>query len=213
MSLNFDYEFLLRIGMAILIGGIIGAEREYKNKSAGFRTMIIICVASMLFTMLSITIGGIGNPDRIASNILTGLGFLGAGVIWREEMRISGITTATTIWVTAAIGMAIGSNHYFWAISTTVCIMLVLLAFTFFQRFIDNLHQIRSYRIVISYSILNLNGFEQIFKKYNLKPNRMKQCKVGEQLIGSWSVYGSKDNHEAFIAFILKDPSIQEFDF
>lgn len=96
---------LYRLLIALGIGAIIGAEREYRSKSAGLRTMIMVSLSSCLFTMLSLKIG-IDSPDRIAANILTGLGFVGAGVIFKDENRISGITTATTIWMTAALGMA-----------------------------------------------------------------------------------------------------------
>ena len=102
------YQLLL----ALLIGAIIGTEREYRSKSAGLRTMIMVSLASCLFTMLSLRIG-VENPDRLAANILTGLGFLGAGVIFKDDNRISGITTATTIWMVAALGMAVGAGYVF----------------------------------------------------------------------------------------------------
>jgi len=85
--------FLLQLLMVVLVGGIIGAEREYHSKSAGFRTMILICLGSFLFTIFSIHITN-GTPDRIASNIVTGIGFIGAGVIFKSDNRINGITTA-----------------------------------------------------------------------------------------------------------------------
>ena len=77
-----DFEIFLRFLLAALWGGMVGIEREYRSKSAGFRTMIMISIGSCLFTMLSVRIGMPGNPDRIASNIVTGIGFLGAGVIF-----------------------------------------------------------------------------------------------------------------------------------
>jgi putative Mg2+ transporter-C (MgtC) family protein len=88
---------LLQLLMVIVVGGLIGAEREYHSKNAGFRTMILICLGSFLFTTFSIHISG-SSSDRIASNIVTGIGFLGAGVIFKSDNRINGITTAATIW-------------------------------------------------------------------------------------------------------------------
>ena len=105
-----EYSDLIYLLIALAIGAVIGAEREYRSKSAGLRTMIIVSLSSCLFTILSLKIG-VENPDRLAANILTGLGFLGAGVIFKEENRISGITTATTIWMTAALGMAVGAGY------------------------------------------------------------------------------------------------------
>src|SRR5688572_3924863 len=102
---------LLGFFLVILVGGLIGVEREYRSKSAGFRTMILICLGSFLFTTFSIHISG-GTDDRIASNIVTGIGFLGAGVIFQSENRINGLTTAAAIWATAALGMGIADGLY-----------------------------------------------------------------------------------------------------
>ena len=100
---------LIKLLVALFAGAIIGAEREYKSKAAGFRTVILITVGSTLFTMIS---NYISNDGRVASNIVTGIGFLGAGAIFREGMNVKGLTTATTIWISAAIGMAIGIGRY-----------------------------------------------------------------------------------------------------
>src|SRR5215207_8430240 len=118
---SFDV-LLIRFLLVILVGGLIGAEREYRSKSAGFRTMILICLGSFLFTTFSIHISGSTN-DRIASNIVTGIGFLGAGVIFKSDNRINGITTAATIWAVAALGMGIADGAYSPIIICTVVIM------------------------------------------------------------------------------------------
>src|SRR5882724_5757237 len=107
--MEFNWDIVLRLIVALVIGGIIGAEREYRSKSAGFRTMMLICLGAALFTILSIEIGEGENRDRIAASIITGIGFLGAGVIFKDENRVNGITTAATIWITAALGMGIGA--------------------------------------------------------------------------------------------------------
>src|ERR1700748_177102 len=101
-------DIIIKLVLAIVIGGAIGAEREYRSKSAGFRTLTLICLGATLFTILSQYIGGAGNPDRIASNIATGIGFVGAGVIFKGDSahsKVNGITTAAMIWVVAALGM------------------------------------------------------------------------------------------------------------
>jgi len=101
-------EDLTKLLVALVIGAIIGAEREYRTKSAGFRTVILITVGSTLFTIVS---NLMSNDARVASNIVTGIGFLGAGAIFKEGASVKGLTTATTIWISAAIGMAIGVDH------------------------------------------------------------------------------------------------------
>src|SRR5215208_8052833 len=122
-------ELLLRLALVILVGGLIGMEREYRSKSAGFRTMILICLGSFLFTTFSKFMSD-ASPDRIASNIVTGIGFLGAGVIFKSENRVNGITTAAAIWAVAALGMGIADGAYSTIIICTVVIMAALLLLT-----------------------------------------------------------------------------------
>ncbi|HXB45772.1 MAG TPA: MgtC/SapB family protein, partial [Puia sp.] len=95
-------DIIWKIVLSIIVGGLIGAEREYRSKSAGFRTLTLICMGATLFTAFSIQIGAPNNEDRIASNIVTGIGFVGAGVIFKGDFGVSGITTAAMIWATAA---------------------------------------------------------------------------------------------------------------
>src|SRR5918993_1712213 len=128
MEFNYDLETTIQLLISFFIGAIIGAEREYRTKTAGLRTMIMIALGSTIFTELSITLG-VNSPDRIASNVITGIGFLGAGVIFKDGLSISGITTATTIWVTAALGMAVGAAEYSIALGGTVAVVIVLSVF------------------------------------------------------------------------------------
>ena len=132
-------ELLLKLLMVILVGGLIGAEREYHSKNAGFRTMILICLGSFLFTTFSIHISG-ASSDRIASNIVTGIGFLGAGVIFKSDNRINGITTAATIWAVAALGMGIADDAYLLVGICTVIIMSALMLLTKLEVIIDKIN-------------------------------------------------------------------------
>ena len=132
-----DSEIIIRFLLAALWGGLVGAEREYRSKSAGFRTMIMISVGSCLFTMMSAYIGAGSNPDRIASNIVTGIGFLGAGVIFRGDNRVNGITTAATIWTVAAVGMGIGCGQYFAAGCASILILVILSILPYIESAID----------------------------------------------------------------------------
>lgn len=204
---------IVRLLIALLIGALIGAEREYRSKSAGLRTTILVCIGSCLFTLLSVRIGGSGNPDRIAANIITGIGFLGAGVIFKEENRVSGITTATTIWMVAALGMAVGAGYLQAAVIATVIVLLVLIGLVYVQNKIENLNQMRNYKIVCSFQQETLRKYEVLFKEYHLRAERGKQSRVGEDITGNWLVQGSKKNHEKLVACLLQDASIKEFDF
>lgn len=103
MPIDILTEDLIKLGVAILVGGIIGAEREFRDKAAGFRTLILITVGSTLFTIFSLRMDPGFAQTRIAANIVTGIGFLGAGAIIREHGRVGGLTTAATIWLSAAL--------------------------------------------------------------------------------------------------------------
>ena len=123
MDMELLIENIIKIGMAVLIGGIIGAEREFRDKAAGFRTIILITVGSALFTIFSMSMDPGFTRTRVAANIVTGIGFLGAGAIVREHGRIGGLTTAATIWLSAALGMGIGAGELiFVAVSTFIVI-------------------------------------------------------------------------------------------
>src|ERR1700743_1463519 len=95
---------ILKLALSAIIGCLVGLEREVRRKPAGFRTLSLICVGATIFTICSYKLGVIDNRDRIAANIITGVGFLGAGVIFRNKDAVSGITTAATTWIAAALG-------------------------------------------------------------------------------------------------------------
>jgi len=109
----FRLELFLQLCLATLFGGAIGLERELGGKPAGLRTNILICIGSMLYTKLSITMAaGTADPTRIAAQIVTGVGFIGAGTILHARGAVVGLTSAATIWVVAAIGVALGATFY-----------------------------------------------------------------------------------------------------
>lgn len=122
-------EIIMRILVALILGGVIGLERQYHDKPAGFATNTLICVGSAVFAMLSILsayyLGG--DPARIAAQIVAGVGFLGAGSILRDGNKISGLTTAAGIWLVAAVGMAVGYGHYFVGSIATASVLILQL--------------------------------------------------------------------------------------
>ena len=149
--------------MATLLCGLIGTERELRGKQAGLKTMIMIGLGSTLFTILSVKIG-ISSHDRIASNIVTGIGFLGAGVIFKEDNQIKGLTTACVIWIVAAIGMAIGSGYYEQAIGVTLVVLLALIFFPYLEEMAERRFTKRIYRIVKHYEGESLEKYNKILK-------------------------------------------------
>lgn len=203
-------EEIIKLLLAVAFGGLIGIEREFRGKAAGFRTMILICIGSTLFTMLSLRIGSV---DRIASNIVTGIGFLGAGVIFKDDNRVNGMTTASAVWASAAVGMCIGNNEYWLAAATTGLILIVLVIFGFLQTYLERRYQTRDYRIVCNYTDNTLHQYEGMFRQYKLRAMRGKQVVMHGKIIGEWRVVGTLNRHDKIIQQLLQDKNILELDF
>ena len=121
-------DLLLQLVLATVLGGMVGLERELKGKPAGLRTNVLICLGATTFTHLSLQVSvSHGDPGRIAAQVLTGVGFIGAGTILHTRGSVTGLTSAATIWVVSAIGMALGMGLYYEAVGTTALVMAVLL--------------------------------------------------------------------------------------
>lgn len=166
-SLEFDISSsdLIKVAMAVFCGAVLGLERQYKNKTAGFRTIILICLGSTIFTMISQRAG-----QGVNINLVTGVGFIGAGVIFKDNISVNGLTTAAVIWVAAAIGMATGSGNYMLAIISTFVTLLVLILFHVFEMYLDRINHEKLLSLVFdNEDIENLQLVEDIIKKHNLK--------------------------------------------
>ena len=124
-----EIEITVRLMLAAAFGSAIGYERRSADKPAGLRTLSLVAVGSALFTVVSAFGFDTADQSRVAAQIVTGVGFLGAGTILRSGITISGLTTAATIWATAAIGMAVGSGLYIAAASGTVLVLVILYLF------------------------------------------------------------------------------------
>jgi putative Mg2+ transporter-C (MgtC) family protein len=138
-----NQEVLLRLAVSLVVGLITGYERTLHHKPAGIRTYSLVCMGSTMFMMLSsygIQVVPLGNlmhasdPGRVAAQIVTGIGFLGAGVIMQDRGRIRGLTTAAEMWTTAGLGMAIGLGLYFLTLVGVVCVLIALYSHYFFCR-------------------------------------------------------------------------------
>jgi putative Mg2+ transporter-C (MgtC) family protein len=133
------YEIIFKLALAGILGGLIGLERESLNRPAGLRTYTLVCVGSALAMVVSLdmyfqyyqTVNA--DPGRIAAQVISGIGFLGAGTIMREGATVRGLTTAAGLWVVACIGLAVGAGLYIPAIATTVLILFILIYFIHFE--------------------------------------------------------------------------------
>jgi putative Mg2+ transporter-C (MgtC) family protein len=143
-----ELDFIIRIFVASLLGGAIGLEREYRDKAAGFRTHFLVALGSALFMIISaygfegVLVGDFNAPvrldvSRIAAQVVTGIGFIGAGTIIFQKNAVRGLTTAAGVWVTAAIGMACGGGMYVIATVSTALVLIGLEAFNYFLHRFD----------------------------------------------------------------------------
>lgn len=135
-----DSELIIRLLLAAVLGASVGLERELRQKSAGLRTNTLIAIGAALFTLMSIEMAEwdeTADRTRIAAQIVTGIGFLGAGAIMRTGSGISGLTTAATVWVNAAIGVAAGGGEYHLALMATGVTLVVLLALAPLEGWLD----------------------------------------------------------------------------
>lgn len=128
MDLQLELTLALRLVIAAFLGAVIGYERELRRRSAGFRTFAAVSLGACLFSIVSVIVVPEGRETtRIAAQIVTGVGFLGAGVILHGQGHISGLTTAATLWTTAGVGMAVGYGLYILAVVTTLLLVFLLL--------------------------------------------------------------------------------------
>lgn len=125
-----QWDLVLRLIVATVLGGLIGLERETGKRPAGLRTYMLVCLGSALFTVLSIYAfpmeGVTRDPARVAAQIVVGIGFLGAGTLWRSRNMVHGLTTAAGLWVVAAIGMAVGSGFVLLSVISTILVLVIL---------------------------------------------------------------------------------------
>ncbi len=207
-------ENTIKVLMAVLVGGIIGAEREFRDKVAGFRTIILITVGSALFTVFSMTMDPGFTQTRVAANIVTGIGFLGAGAIVREGGRIGGLTTAATIWLSAALGMGIGAGQIYFSMIATGITLLVLLVFPLLELRIDQIREARNYKVVMnSTDPKKIAKVQKAIDTCTLKVIDHHQTKNETEIIGTWRTIGSPKNQERFVQLMMKDKDVKEFDY
>ncbi|NLX03319.1 MAG: MgtC/SapB family protein [Syntrophomonadaceae bacterium] len=149
------YEIIFKLALACILGALIGLERESLNRPAGLRTYTLVCVGSALAMIVSIDIymqyyqTVNADPGRIAAQVVSGIGFLGAGTIMREGASVRGLTTAAGLWVVACIGLAVGAGLYIPAVATTILILFVLIYFIRFEQFFTGMREYKGLVIVV----------------------------------------------------------------
>jgi len=210
-------EDLIKLGVALLVGGIVGVEREWHKKAVGLRTLILISLGSAIFTIISIRLGtNFGDESdvtRIAANIVSGIGFLGAGVIIEEHGRLTGLTTAATTWLVAGLGMAAGAGEYALSAIGAIIAVLVLFPLSKFEEHLGINTEERIYEITTEISWNKFKELKSIFKNHDLVINSYKQQKRENDMICTFEVTGTMKKHDKVIQKLLSDKDIKEVSF
>ncbi len=199
-----------KIGLSLLLGSLLGLEREYQNKPAGFRTIALICIGATLFTILSYRLGNSVSVDRVAANIVTGIGFIGAGVIFKSNNNVYGLTTASTIWLAAGLGMTGGAGAYILAVVVLITALIVLSFFETLQNKIDSFHERRVY--ILTYEKVDFdNSCEHEMKKNKIRHKKIKEARTQKQITCEYVVFGKKKNLSLFNDYLMTSKEITSF--
>jgi putative Mg2+ transporter-C (MgtC) family protein len=212
----FQWEDLVKLLLALAVGGVIGVEREMRDKAAGFRTNMFICAGSALFTIFSYRLTqvyGLGDPVRIAAQIVTGVGFLGAGTILRENGEVRGLTTAATIWLVAALGMGVGGGLYLFSTAATVMIVLGLWLFPSVERLLVQVTQYRTYMVTCRPDLTKYQILVDMIRSHDLKIRTSRYVRQEQGMVCSWIVSGRPENHQRLVESLFGDPDVISFDY
>jgi len=203
---------LFKLLLALVLGGLIGWERELYDKPAGFRTNTLICVGSTLFTIFSLKIGTIPGTDsaRIAAQIVSGIGFLGAGAIIRRGEAVLGLTTAATIWFVASIGMGVGAGYYVTSSVGTALALAILVLFRKFENLVDRFHTTRTYHVILSADDEAVRELSRALDSCGLRVLGNKQVKSDNRYFYEITLSGRKDQHNPLLENLLKSPTVKE---
>ncbi len=206
---NLLSKMLARLVLAAILGGIIGLERELKHRPAGLRTNMFICFGAAMFTVLSLELASGNEATRIASQIIPGIGFIGAGSILRDRGGVTGLTTAATIFVVASIGMACGGGLYVLAVFATVLIFLALRALGAMER------RWNLKPLIMNYSVVTDKPTEEIVEEINqaledqdkeLTGLRMSKSDSKERIV--FSVGATRSEHQYLLERLRQSPDL-----
>jgi putative Mg2+ transporter-C (MgtC) family protein len=221
LALPFSYSWLQQVGvvndtvgrllLASLLGGLIGLEREVNRKAAGVRTNLLICMGAAFFTLLSgVLAGDSQDKGRVASNIVQGIGFLGAGLILHNRSRVSGLTSAASVWVVASIGMACGAGLYVAAVVAAIVVVLAIEVVGFLERRAS----LKGYPLLYEArgrdQTLMLTSILDAMDKAGERLGSVDRDTIGELQRVSFAVIATKKRHERLRGKLLAEPAIDK---
>jgi len=200
----------IKMLLAVFVGALVGAEREVRT-GIGLRTLTLICLGSTLFTIYSDVFAiDQGDPRRIAAAVVTGVGFLGAGMILRHQGGVYGLTTAATVWLVAALGMGIGLGLFTLVGVATVLVLIVLWAVPLYQKF-TNARQTLVYDVLVPPNNKKHKELMVIMKENDLAVSSNKMSKRVSGTNYSWRAYGKPADHQAAMRALMAEEDVIEF--
>ena len=207
-------DITIKIFFSLFLGGLVGLEREIKHKPAGLRTNILICLGSTIIMIVSLNLseiyGSIVDPSRMAAQVVTGIGFIGAGAIIRSRGSVHGLTTAATIWVIAGIGLAIGNGYYSAAIISTFVVMIILNLGTRLEKRFKPETDIYRYNI-ISVNIESVfNAIKNITNIFPFEMEEMKIEKFDNKIKFHTAFKGKSEIQKEFVEKMINSEGIEE---
>lgn len=200
------YQLVLRLALAAALGGMIGLEREHSGKPAGFRTNLLICLGAALITEVSFTIGinYNGDPGRVAAQIVSGIGFLGAGTILHARGSVYGLTTAATLWVVAAIGIAVGARAYLAAVVASFLVMLTLMLLGRVEdHLIPRKPADRNIDVVTDPNGMVIGRIEDVLRGAGFSLDTVRIEKLDDRYHASFHAYGISEQWEPALKQVL----------
>jgi putative Mg2+ transporter-C (MgtC) family protein len=207
----FRLDLMLQLGLATLLGGAIGLERELGGKPAGLRTNILICIGSVLYTHLSLAmltastgvIPAGTDTTRVAAQIVTGVGFIGAGTILHARGAVVGLTSAATIWVVAAIGVGLGSGYYLEGIATTVVVLAVLAGLGRVEKLVERQSMRSTITVHAHPGPTVLEDLEGLVRRAGLEVSGVSSRQENVDLVIDFDIRGSKRLHDQVMITLL----------
>ena len=203
----------LKIVLSSMLGGIIGLEREISHKEAGLRTNILIAMGSTLITILSfrfVEMGKLGDPSRIAAQIVTGIGFIGAGAIIQARFAVHGLTTAATIWTVSAIGMTVGYGLYSLSFFVTLFVVVVLTVFKRFSQYLEKQRQVFIYVIATEDRATILLDIKTVLTELNIKCTSAKLSKGSGRYEFEVVFAASENKNREFLEKVMQLQGVRE---
>lgn len=203
-------EILLQIVLAVVIGGLVGAEREFRT-GIGLRTMMLICLGATLFTVYGNEYGLLGNdPSRVSAAIVTGVGFLGAGMIITHRAGVFGFTTAASVWLVAALGMGIGLGEYLIVIVSTLLVLGVLWFVPYVRR-IRHGTQTLAYEATGPADRIRQDELIALLESRGLAVLRSTLAKSDDSIEYTWTAVGRSDDHQTVMRELVSTDIVSEF--